>query len=47
MMGNGGDYVPPRDILEIRDNAGELIYHSGQPDVNQVISPQEIGRAHV
>jgi membrane peptidoglycan carboxypeptidase len=40
MMGNGGDYVPPRSILEVRDNAGELIYHSGQPEVDQVISPQ-------
>jgi peptidoglycan glycosyltransferase len=40
MIGNGGDYLPPRDILEIRDNAGELIYHSGQPELDQVISPQ-------
>jgi membrane peptidoglycan carboxypeptidase len=24
----------------VRDNAGELIYHSGQPEVDQVISPQ-------
>jgi peptidoglycan glycosyltransferase len=40
MMGNGGDYVPPRSILEIRDSAGELIYHSGQQQVDQVISPQ-------
>jgi peptidoglycan glycosyltransferase len=39
-MGNSGVYVPPRSILEIRDSAGELIYHSGQPQGEQVISPQ-------
>jgi membrane peptidoglycan carboxypeptidase len=39
-MGNAGTYVPPRSILEIRDSAGELIYHSGQPLGEPAMSPQ-------
>jgi membrane peptidoglycan carboxypeptidase len=39
-LGNGGQYFAPRSILEIRDSAGELIYHSGQPLGEQALSPQ-------
>jgi membrane peptidoglycan carboxypeptidase len=37
---NGGVYVEPRSILEIRDSTGELVYQAGAPVTREVLSPQ-------
>jgi membrane peptidoglycan carboxypeptidase len=39
-LANGGARVEPRDVLEIRDSNGELIYQALPPTAEQVFSPE-------
>ena len=39
-LGNGGQYLPPRMILEIQDSRGNVVWEAPKQEPTQAISPQ-------
>ena len=39
-LANGGQYLPPQMILEIRDASGKVVYKAPDPEPRQAISPE-------